>query len=108
MPHNFSKIKIKPLTGKELAAEAEQLRKMFKLDPSVKGDLETTRKILSKVSLSGSIILERRGGDMWDDLKKWLEDNMLIAKDVLTPNVAATFNHVKEKMKEIEKEYGVR
>ena len=86
---------IKPLTREELVAEVEQLRKMFKLDPSVKGDLEATKKILSKVSLSDGIILERRGGDMWEDLKKWLE------------SFDIKFPIVNNKMREIEKEYGI-
>ena len=86
---------IKPLTKEELAAELEQIRKIWNIDPSAKGDLEATRKILSKVSLSDGIILERRGGDMWEDLKKWLE------------SFDIQFPIVNDKIREIEKEYGI-
>lgn len=42
------------------------------------------------ITLSGEFLLEKHGGDMWQDLKKWLEDEEIL-----------------EKMKEIEKEYGI-
>jgi hypothetical protein len=46
-------------------------------------------------TFSGEIVLERRGGDMWDDLKKWLE-----SYDIVFPIVL-------DKIREIEAEYGV-
>ena len=45
--------------------------------------------------MSDDIILQRRGGDMWEDLKKWLE-----SFDIKFPIVNA-------KIREIEKEYGI-
>jgi hypothetical protein len=94
-PHNFSKIKIKPLTGKELADEIDSIASIEGIDLSL-ADMNKTKEILSKTSLSSDLILERRGGDMWDDLRQWLS-----TKDFVDIHV------VKEKMKEIEKEYGV-
>jgi hypothetical protein len=44
-------------------------------------------------TFSGDIILERRGGKMWDDLKKWLEESQ-------------KWNTL-DKMNEIEKQYGI-
>ena len=86
--------KPKILTGKELAAEVESLRKLCGYMKPV--SMEEVREILSKCgSLSGEIIKQRRGGDMWEDLKKWLE------------SFDIQFPLVKEKMKEIEKEYGI-
>jgi hypothetical protein len=46
-------------------------------------------------TFSGEIVLERRGGEMWDELKQWLE------------SFAIQFPLVNDKIKEIEKEYGV-
>lgn len=42
------------------------------------------------LTFTGEYLLEKHGGDMWQELKKWLED-----EDIL------------EKMKEIEKENGI-
>lgn len=47
-------------------------------------------------SLSGELALESYGGEMWDDLKKWLA-----GKDFVDIHM------IKDKMKEIEKEYGI-
>ena len=53
--------------------------------------------------MSDEIILERRGGDMWYDLKKWLE----IALESCGASGYMELSGVKEQMKEIEKEYGI-
>jgi hypothetical protein len=56
-------------------------------------------------TLSSEIILERCGGKMWDELKKWLEEKASDEGwDQEWDNaIAATLN----KMKEIEKQYGI-
>jgi len=46
-------------------------------------------------TFSGGIMLRKYGGEMWDDLKKWLELQPFRQLDVI------------DKMKEIEKEYGI-
>lgn len=47
------------------------------------------------LTFSGELLLEKHGGDMWQDLKKFL--NQFDIK----------FPIIDEKMKEIEKEYGI-
>lgn len=62
------------------------------------------QEIMSKCgSLSDSIILERRGGDMWDDLKKWVDKE----KNHRATEGQMALNNVVDKIKEIEREYGV-
>ena len=88
---------IKPLSKEEVLELAESLRKNIPegTKPATKEEL---KKIFAKCgSLSGAIVKERRGGDMWDDLKKWLIESR--AEE-------GNLGHVLDKMKEIEKEYG--
>jgi hypothetical protein len=64
--------------------------------------MKKIRRILAKArgrSLSGDFLLSKRGGDMWDDLVKWLQ-----IENEHYPN---NLTKVLDKMKEIEKEYGV-
>jgi hypothetical protein len=53
------------------------------------------REILKGIDMHRSLMLDKYGGDMWEELKKWLE------KDTWAIEV----DDVLEKMKEIEKEY---
>ena len=97
------KEKIKPLTGKALAREIDSINKLCG-DERIKPDMKKTREILSKLdrSLSGEIVLERRGGDMWDDLKKYVKVNV----GNRVGSAETVWNLVINRMKEIEKEYG--
>ena len=100
------KEKIKPLTGKALAREIDSINKLCG-DERIKPDMKKTREILSKLdrSLSGEIVLERRGGDMWDDLTKWVKERDKAEEE----SFAIQYFHpvdVLNKMREIEKEYG--
>ena len=48
------------------------------------------------LTFSGEYLLEKHGGDMWQELKKWLDFEQIYGQqDVI------------DKMKEIEKEYGI-
>jgi hypothetical protein len=50
-------------------------------------------------SFSGEVVLDRRGGDMWEDLAKWLHEENEQRDD--------EFIEVRSKMRQIEKDYGV-
>jgi hypothetical protein len=48
--------------------------------------------------MSGEMILEDHGGEMWDELKDWLSEQ--VGRPITAINV-------KQKINEIEREYGI-
>lgn len=50
-------------------------------------------------TMSGEIIAERHGIEMWDDLLKWL--------DTIKPDYSITVNEFRNKMRFIELDYGI-
>jgi hypothetical protein len=94
---DIPKIKLpKVLRGKDLVKEMDELIKHAGLE-NVKPDMEKTREILSKIDIHRSMMVEKYGGEMWDELKEWIESNFL----------AIETGDIIDRIKEIEKQYGI-